>query len=99
MVAQLCFAVPKPGTSKFRLVNDHTAGLLSLNSMIAPEDGSFRPDNLSDLGALLVNFYREHGHAPAWLFKSDASSAFCLLPCHPWWQVHQATPIDGQFYI
>src|SRR5260370_28885718 len=24
MVAQPCFAMPKPGTSKFRLINDHT---------------------------------------------------------------------------
>jgi hypothetical protein len=41
MVAQPCFAVPKPGSSKFRLVNDHTAGHSSLNAAIPPEDGSF----------------------------------------------------------
>ena len=99
MVAQPCFAVPKPGTSKLQLVNDHTAGAPSLNASIAPEDGSFRPDNLSDLGALLIDYYQKHGQAPAWLFKSDASSAYRLLPCHFWWQAWQATPIDEEFYI
>src|SRR5260370_30429522 len=42
MVAQPCFAMPKPGTSKFCLINDHTAGKNSLNAAIAPEDGTFR---------------------------------------------------------
>ncbi len=99
MVAQPCFAVPKPGSSKFRLVNDHTAGHSSLNTAIPPEDGSFRPDNLWDLGSLLLAFFRANGRTPAWLFKSDASSAYRLLPCHPRWQVRQATMIDGNFHI
>ena len=99
MVAQPCFAVPKPGTSKLQLVNDHTAGAPSLNASIAPEDGSFRPDNLSDLGALLIDYYQKHGQAPAWLFKSDTSSVYRLLPCHYQWQARQATSIDGQFHI
>ena len=99
MVAQPCFAVPKPGSSKFHLVNDHTAGHSSLNTAIPPEDGSFQPDNLWDLGSLLLAFFRANGHTPAWLFKSDASSAYHLLPCHPRWQVHQAMMIDGNFHI
>ncbi len=41
MVAQPCFAVPKPGLSKFCLVNDHTTGHSSLNAAIPPEDSSF----------------------------------------------------------
>ncbi len=36
---------------------------------------------------------------PAWIFKLDASSAYQLLPCHPRWQVQQATMIDGSFHI
>ncbi len=98
-IAQPCFTVPKPGMSKFRLVNDHMAGINSLNATIAPEDGSFRPDNLIDLGMLILNFYQEHRRSPSWLFKSDASSAYRLLPCHFWWQAWQATPIDNKFYI
>src|SRR5260221_1160991 len=99
MVAQPCFVVPKPGSSKFHLVNDHMAGHSSLNAVIPPEDGSFQPDNLQDLGALLLAFYHTHGWTPAWIFKSDGSLAYRLLPCHPWWQVQQATMIDGNFYI
>ena len=68
--------VPKPGSSKFHLVNDHTAGHSSLNAVIPPEDGSFWPDNLQDLGALLLAFYHTHGQTPAWIFKSDASLAY-----------------------
>src|SRR5258708_21981082 len=36
---------------------------------------------------------------PAWIFKSDVSAAYQLLPCHPRWQVQQATMIDGSFHI
>ncbi len=76
MVAQPCFVVPKPGSSKFCLVNDHMAGCSSLNAVIPPEDGSFWPDNLWDLGTLLLVFYHTHGQTPAWIFKLDASSAY-----------------------
>ena|SRR5258708_2422501 len=99
MVAQPCFVVLKPGPSKFHLVNDHMAGHSSLNAAIPLEDGSFHPDNLWDLGSLLLTFYHVDGHTPAWIFKSDASLAYHLLPCHPWWQVHQVTMIDGNFHI
>ena len=98
-IAQPCFAIAKPGTSKFHLVNDHTAGTNSLNATIAPEDGSFRPDNLIDLGTLILNFYQLHGRPPSWLFKSNASLSYRLLPCHYQWQAWQATPIDQEFYI
>ncbi len=37
MVSQPCFLVPKPGTAKFRLINDHTAGLFALNAAIPVE--------------------------------------------------------------
>src|SRR5260221_290566 len=60
MVVQPCFTVPKPGSSKFHLVNDHMAGHFSLNAAIPPEDGSFRPDNLSDFGTLLLAYYQTH---------------------------------------
>ncbi|SRR5258708_14623835 len=99
MVAQPYFVVLKLGSSKFCLVNDHMAGCSSLNAVIPPEDGSFQPDNLWDLGSLLLVFYHTNGWTPAWIFKSDASSAYRLLPCHPRWQVWQATMIDSNFHI
>ena len=99
MVTQPCFPVPKPGSSKFRLINDHTAGHFALNTTIPVEDSSFRPDNLIDLGSLLINYHRKWGKPLAWLFKTDVSSAYRLLPCHPRWQMRQATEIDGEFHI
>src|SRR6266436_5161572 len=36
---------------------------------------------------------------PAWLWKSNVSHAYCQLPMHPWWQVHQATLIDGNYHV
>ena len=50
MVMQPIFTVPKKGWAKLQLVNDHSTGLKSLNSLI-PMEGSFVIlDNLSDLG-------------------------------------------------
>ncbi len=84
---------------KFQLVNDHTAGHFALNATIPVADGSFWPDNLTDLGSLLIDYHQRCGRPPAWLFKTDASSAYRLLPCHPWWQVWQVMKIDGDFHI
>ena len=76
MVSQPCFLVPKPGSVTYWLVNDHTAGHFVLNAAIPVEDGSFCPDNLIDLGSLLIDYHRKHGKPPAWLFKTDVSSAY-----------------------
>ncbi|KIK45153.1 hypothetical protein CY34DRAFT_36140, partial [Suillus luteus UH-Slu-Lm8-n1] len=44
--------VPKPGTSKFRLVTDHSAREFSLNSMISREDiAGVTLDNIEHLGS------------------------------------------------
>ncbi|KAG1726943.1 hypothetical protein EDD22DRAFT_738561, partial [Suillus occidentalis] len=45
-------AVPKPGTNKFRLVTDHSAGQFSLNSMISRDDiAGVTLDNIEHLGS------------------------------------------------
>ncbi len=51
MVAQPIFTVPKKGSVKLWLVNDHSVGLKSLNSLIPTEGGFVVLDNLLDLGA------------------------------------------------
>ena len=51
MVMQPIFTVPKKGSTKLCLVNDHSMGLKSLNSLIPTEGGFVVLDNLSDLGA------------------------------------------------
>ena len=44
-------AVPKPGSSKFRLVTDHSAGQFALNNMISCEDiAGVTLNNVQDLG-------------------------------------------------
>ena len=49
MTAQPVFTVPNKGSSKLCLVNDHSAGTLSLNSLIPADGGFVKLDNISDL--------------------------------------------------
>ncbi|KIK87751.1 hypothetical protein PAXRUDRAFT_77812, partial [Paxillus rubicundulus Ve08.2h10] len=47
-------AVPKPGTDKYHLVTDHSAGEFTLNNMIRREDiAGVTLDNIQDLGNAL----------------------------------------------
>src|SRR6266436_3485035 len=100
MVAQPVFTVPKKGSVKLCLVNDHSAGSKSLNSLIPTEGGFVVLDNLSDLGANIQWRLRRNPESkPKFLWKSDASQAYRHLPMHPCWQVRQATFIDGGYHI
>src|SRR5260370_37447301 len=51
IVAQPIFTIPKKGSAKLQLVNDHSASLKLLNSLILTEGGFIVLNNLSDLGA------------------------------------------------
>ncbi len=77
MIAQPIFTIPKKGSSKLQLVNDHSARGLSLNSLIPAEGGFIKLDNLSDL---MMNIHMmlgsNGGQPPAWLWKSDASQTY-----------------------
>ena len=88
MVVQPIFTVPKKGSVKLQLVNDHSTGLNSLNSLI-PMEGSFVVlDNLLDLGANIRAIMCENPKLrPRMLWKSDASQAYRCLLMHPCWQV------------
>jgi hypothetical protein len=46
MVCQPIFAIPKPGSQNLRLINDHSAGSKSLNSLILAEGGFLKLDTL-----------------------------------------------------
>ncbi len=77
MVSQPVFTVPKKGSMKLCLVNDHSAGLKSLNSLIPTEGGFVILDNLSDLGAnIRAAMHKNSGMKPKLLWKSDASEAY-----------------------
>ena len=100
MVAQPIFTIPKKGSSKLCLVNDHSAGDKLLNLIIPAEGGFVVLDNLSDLATNIHSEMRRNGGAkPNMLWKSDASQAYHRLPMHPCWQVWQATFIDGSYHV
>ena len=89
-------AVPKPRSEKLRLVNDHSAGRFSLNSMIAREDVvGAKMDSIADLIGSLIRYRRRYPGAKLILFKSDVSAAYRRLPLHPLWQIKQIITVDG----
>ena len=100
MTAQPIFTTPKKGSAKLHLVNDHSAGTNSLNSLIPAEGGFVKLDTLSDLVSNIRAALAENGgRQPTYLWKSDASQAYRRLPMHPRWQVRQATLVDGNYHI
>ena len=89
-------SAPKPRSEKLRLINDHSAGEFSLNSMIAREDiVGARMDSISDLATALVRYRQEHPTTTLIMFKSDVSAAYRRLPLHALWQIKQIATIDG----
>ncbi|KAG2738748.1 DNA/RNA polymerase [Suillus brevipes Sb2] len=93
-------AVPKPGTSKFRLVMDHSAGQYSLNSMISRDDiAGVTLDNIEHLGNGLRHFRRTHLGGNLQLWKADISEAYRHMPMHPLWQVKQIVTFDGNRFV
>ncbi|KAF8587667.1 hypothetical protein K439DRAFT_1614201 [Ramaria rubella] len=99
MYSLLIHAVPKPHSDKLHLINDHSASPFALNSWISKSDARIRLDNLQDFEAILRNVLHEHGHPPAWLWKSEVSAAYLQMPANPYWQVKQIVTIDGQRHV
>ena len=100
MIAQPIFTTPKKGLAKLQLVNDHSAGMNSLNSLIPTEGGFVKLDTLSDLiSNIRATLAENGGRRPTYLWKSDASQAYWRLPMHPRWQVRQATLVDGNYHV
>ena len=89
-------AVPKPRSEKLHLVNNHSAGCFSLNSMIAREDiVGMKMDLIADLIGSLIRYWRHYPGARLILFKSDVSAVYQRLPLHPLWQIKQIITVDG----
>jgi hypothetical protein len=92
--------VPKPHSTDFRLVTNHSAGEFSLNSMIKREDIAGYPlDNMTQLGEMLLKNKADFPDEEFVLFKSDISEAYRNLPMHPLWQIKQINTIKGQRYV
>src|SRR5260370_38451529 len=71
MVAQPIFTVPKKGSSKLHLVNDHSTGHNSLNSLIPAEGDYVILDNISDLATnIQAEMQRNGGVKPNLFWKS-----------------------------
>jgi hypothetical protein len=93
-------AILKPRSTKLRLINDHSAGEYSLNSMIAREDiAGSRLDTVSDLVRALLRDRQRHGHCWLVLFKSDVSMAYRCLILHPLWQLKQIVTIGEDRHV
>jgi hypothetical protein len=93
-------AMPKPRSEKLRLVNDHSAGPFSLNSMIAREDvAGAKMDSISDLTEALIRYRKIYPGKKLVIFKSDVSAAYRRLPLHPLWQIKQIVTIDDVRHV
>lgn len=92
--------VPKPHSTKFRLVNDQSAGAFSLNSMIRPEaiKGAVL-DGIPALGEALRRFRRANAGADLMMWKSDVSQAYRRMPVSPYWQIRQVVTIDEDRHV
>ncbi|KIK90825.1 hypothetical protein PAXRUDRAFT_662357 [Paxillus rubicundulus Ve08.2h10] len=94
------YAVPKPHSTKFRLIVDHSAGTHSLNSMIDRDlIAGIKMDGIQSLGRSLLDFRAKHPHEQLVLFKSDVSAAFRRMPVHPLWQLKQVVTVDGNRHV
>jgi hypothetical protein len=92
--------VPKPHSTKLRLVVDHSAEPHSLNGMIPKDSVTVPLDNLHDLGSRLRTARRLHGqHTRFHVFKSDVSQAYRRIPLHPLWQIRQVLRIGDRFHV
>lgn len=92
-------AVPKPHSSKYRLITDQSAGMHPLNSFISKEDAKVRYDTLQDLGRALRDLKAKFPCDPLVLWKSDVAHAFRTIPMHRLWQVRQVVEIDGSYHV
>jgi len=100
MYSMPIYAVPKPSSTDLRLVNDHSAGSYSLNSMIDHSLVTGYPlDNLHQLGHMLLDLHILTPGLELVMWKSDVSEAYRMCPMHPFWQIKQAVHINSEFYI
>jgi hypothetical protein len=91
--------IPKPHSEKLQLINDHSAGPFSLNSMIPQEEGYIILDGMHPFGQYILELHCKHPEEELICFKSDVSHAFRNLPCSPEWQAKQVVTFEGNQYV
>jgi hypothetical protein len=96
------YAVPKPHSTKLRLVNDHSASKYSLNSMVDHDQVTGYPmDNLAQFAEGLVKLGHDHDDISISkvLWKSDIKAAYRICPLHPFWQLKQGVRVESDLHI
>lgn len=81
---------------KFRLINDHSFGELSLNSLIPEKERAAYTDDIRALIRILRSRPEDDDIV---LFKSDVSQAFRIIPMSPYWQALQTVKFEGKYYV
>jgi hypothetical protein len=100
MYAMPIHVIPKPFTDNFRLITNLSAGDFAPNTMIEKSNVTNLPLNtISNLGAALIAFRRNHGNVPLVMWKSDVSQAYRRMPMHERWQMKQVHTIEGERHI
>lgn len=89
----------KQHSGKLQVINDHSAGKFSCNSMIMWKDVSVKLDGIHSLGKILQSAWKDHGDGPIVLIKSDISQAYRLIPMHCRWQLWQIVSINGEKHV
>ena len=91
--------IPKPHSTDFPLVTDHSAREFTLNNYITKADSTICLDSLQEFSTTLRAAVSCEGHVLAWLFKSDVSAAYRQIPMHPLWQLKQVNTFEGMRHV
>lgn len=91
--------VPKPHSEKLRLIDDHSAGRYSLNSMIPRDARHIILDDMQRFGSYILRMKRRYPDESLVVFKSDVAHAFRNVPMAPEWQMLQTIQIEGLRYV
>ncbi|KAF8230084.1 hypothetical protein L208DRAFT_1283759, partial [Tricholoma matsutake] len=96
----LLWIIPKCDSDDFWLIFHHSTGNFLPNSYIPANKGHVHLDTLRQLGTALIKICEEQGaNIKLVLFKSDISQAYCCLPVHYLWQLHQIVHIDDGLHV
>ena len=72
----------KPHSDKLHLINDHSAGQFSCNSMVPKHESAVKLDGMCSLGKFFCHAQKQYKHLPFILWKADIMHMYHLLPMH-----------------
>ena len=93
-------AIPKPESSDFCLVVDHSAGEFSPNSCIQRNEiEGVKLDGIHALGVSLRDYCKMNPKAELVLWKADILEAYRNCPMHLLWQIKQIVTVKGNKHV